>query len=230
MDGSYTVTATVEASSVTFALTNTGTPFAKLLVNTAGDALAPGLGLLSLREAVDFNNTSPSGNLPITFDGSKGGAFSVPRTILLGGSPLDLSNTSGTAAITAPAAGLTVSGGGLSGDFRIEPNVTASLKGLTITGGKASVDGGGVLNYGTVTLTKCTISGNTAANDGGGVAGDSGATSPGQLHGHGQTRRRGAAACPSGAARARCSTARSATTPPVPAPAACSSVPAPRPW
>jgi hypothetical protein len=174
--GSYTVAATSGTYSVSFALTNTGTPFAELIVNTTSDALTPGPGLLSLRLAVAFNNASTTGNAPITFDAGLGGVFSVPRTIVLGGSPLDLSNPSGTAAITAPAAGVTIDGGGRSGVFRVRPNVTAALTGLTITGGRSSADGGGVLNDGTATLAGCTIRGNSASSNGGGVAGGSGAT------------------------------------------------------
>src|SRR5262249_6746766 len=55
--GSYTVVARAgRGSSVTFALTNAGTPLAALVVNTTSDAIAPGAGLLSLREAIAFNN------------------------------------------------------------------------------------------------------------------------------------------------------------------------------
>src|SRR5262249_45557854 len=51
--GSYTVVARAGgASSATFALTNTGVPFAALIVNSTSATLAPGAGLLSLREAI----------------------------------------------------------------------------------------------------------------------------------------------------------------------------------
>ena len=64
---------------------------------------------------------------------------------------------------------MTVNGDGASRVFQVDGGVTASISGLTITGGNAgNGDGGGLLNYGTTTLTNCTISGNSA-NDGGGL-------------------------------------------------------------
>ena len=49
--------------------------------------------------------------------------------------------------------------------FYINPGVTAILKGLTITKGYASGynDGGGIYNYGTLTVTNSTLSGNSSA-------------------------------------------------------------------
>jgi hypothetical protein len=170
--GRYAVVAGAgNGSPATFRLTNTGTPFAALVVNTTSDALAPGAGLLSLREAIAFSNTSPLGNLPITFDGGNGHHFSTPQKIILTGTQLELSNTIGTASITGPAAGLTIDGGSRSRVFQVDELVTAFISGLTITrgSGSASDRGGGVLNRGRVTLTACTISG-SGAGVGGGVA------------------------------------------------------------
>ena len=101
-------------------------------MNTSSDALAPGTGLLSLREAVAFANASPAGNSSISFDAA---VFATPQMITLTGTQLELSNTGGVQSITGPAAGVTVSGGGLSRVFQVDPNVTASISGLTITGG-----------------------------------------------------------------------------------------------
>ena len=46
--------------------------------------------------------------------------FSTPQTITLSGTQLELSDTTGTETITGPAAGVTVSGGGLSRVFQVE--------------------------------------------------------------------------------------------------------------
>ena len=106
--------------------------------------------------------------------------FATRQTITLTGTQLELSNTSGTETITGPAAGVTVSGGGLSRVFQVDANVTASISGLTITGGSTTAaaepgsradstsaelrNGGGLFNYGgTTTLTNCTVSGNSAS-------------------------------------------------------------------
>ncbi len=166
-DGSYTVTASVSGSSpaVSFDLTNTGA-FAQLIVNTTSAALFPGVGLLSLPEAIVFANADSSGNADITFDPS---VFSTPQTIMLTGTQLELSNTIEPETIAGPAAGVTVSGGGLSRVFQVDGGVTASMSGLTISGGTTTGNGGGLDNQGTTTLTDCTVSGNSAGNDGGGL-------------------------------------------------------------
>ena len=80
----------------------------------------------------------------ITFDNTT--VFATPQTITLTGTQLELSDTSGTETITGPAAGVTVSGGGLSRVFQVDRGVTASISGLTITGGHRHGDGGGLYN------------------------------------------------------------------------------------
>jgi hypothetical protein len=172
-DGSYQVVASINAGSASFNLTNVGPVYASLVVNTTSDALAPGAGLLSLREAIGFANNDRSGNTAITFDPA---VFNTAKTITLTGSQLELSNTSENETITGPAAGVTVNGGRLSRVFQVDGLVTASLSGLTITGGKAAGigdfaagNGGGVQNYGTLTLTNCTVSGNSVGYGVGGV-------------------------------------------------------------
>src|SRR5262249_48331848 len=63
------------------------------------------------------------------------------------------------------------SGGGRSRVFQVDEGVTATLAGLTIKGGGGTADrGGGLLNFGTLTLANCTVSGNTASQSGGGLA------------------------------------------------------------
>lgn len=96
--------------------------------------------------------------------------FGSPQTIHLTGAPIELSNTSATESLVGPAAGVTVSGDGLSGVFQVDAGVNASLAGLTITRGKTAGSGGGLDNEGgIVALTCCTVSGNTAGLNGGGV-------------------------------------------------------------
>ncbi len=74
--------------------------------------------------------------------------------------------------IEGPGANLvTVSGNHAVGVFAVGssgPNVTATISGLTITGGSAGFFGGGGLdNYGTLSLTDCTVSANSAEGGGG---------------------------------------------------------------
>ena len=137
---------------------------ATFTVNSLGDAGSGSSGAGDLRYCVNQANANNQANT-IVFDST---VFSTPQTITLSGSQLELSDTGGTQTITAPAAGVTISGGGNSRVFQLDSGVTASLSGLTITGGSAGI-GGGLAIYGTSTLTDCTISGNFSKGNGGGL-------------------------------------------------------------
>ncbi len=162
--GSYTVVASAGASfASSFALTNTSTPFSSLIVNTTSNSPFPGTGSLSLPEAVAFANVDSLGISSITFDPT---VFATLQTITLGGSQLELSNTSEPETITGPAAGVTVDAGGLSRVFHVDGDVNASISGMTVSGGSAA-SGGGLYNSGTTVLTDVTLSGNSASDGGG---------------------------------------------------------------
>jgi parallel beta-helix repeat protein len=149
-----------------------------LVVNTTVDGFGVGPAQLSLRQAINLANVEPTFD-PITFDPN---VFKTPQTITLAGTQLELANTTTEMTITAPAAGLTVSGGGTSRVFQVDAGVTASISGLTITGGKTAANGGGLYNDGgNVMLTNCTISGNSSSinvesGGGGGVRAAGGTT------------------------------------------------------
>jgi len=136
-----------------------------IVVNNPTDT--PVVGQIDLRQAIVLANTT-GGAETINFDST---VFKTPQTITLGGRQLELSDTTGAETITGPNKGVAVSGGGLSRVFQVDGLVTASISGLTITGGNTAGfgGGGGLLNYGTATLTNCTLNGNTARGNGGGV-------------------------------------------------------------
>jgi hypothetical protein len=84
---------------------------------------------------------------------------------------------------------LTVDGNDDHRVFSVAEGVTAALDGFAVTKGSASVtvdpseatvaelsdmDGGGIRNDGTLTLSNCTVSGNRAQGQGGGILGDFG--------------------------------------------------------
>jgi hypothetical protein len=116
----------------------------------------------SLRWAVGQANAT-GGDQTVDFDPT---VFATPQTITLAGSQLELTDTTGIETITGPAAGVTVSGGGLSRVFQIDGGVAASISGLTISGGFTTGNGGGLANLGgTLTLTACTVSGNSSTID-----------------------------------------------------------------
>jgi Bacterial Ig-like domain (group 2) len=125
----------------------------------------------SLRWAVGQAN-SHAGSDTINF----GALFNTPQTITLSGGQLELTDATGTEAITGPAAGVTVSGNNASRVFQVDANVAATISGLTITGGVGGQElygnrGGGVFNAGQLTLSDCTVSGNSANLGGGGSGG-----------------------------------------------------------
>jgi parallel beta-helix repeat protein len=135
-----------------------------IVVNNPTDI--PVAGEIDLRQAIVQANTN-GGNETITFDKT---VFQTPQTITLNGTQLELSDTTGTETITGPAVGVTVSGDGLSRVFQVDGGVTASASELTIEDGNAgSSNGGGITNFGTLTLKSCTVSGNTTSGYGGGI-------------------------------------------------------------
>ncbi len=184
-----------------------------LVVNTTGDGSGSPPGILSLRQAVSLANIVGAGT--ITFDPT---AFAAHETISLTAGQLELSNLGGLETITGPAAGLTINAGGTSGVFHEDGGVTAALSGLTITGGSAKL-GGGLLNFGTVTLTDCTISGNSPTTEAAAYLTTARRRSP--IARSAATPPQEAAACLT-SARRRSPIARSAATPPTKA-AACMS-------
>ncbi len=131
------------------------------VTSTADVAPAANLDPGTLRWAVEQADKATS---PSTIDFDLGAAAHVIRLVQ---GQLELSNSRYSTAIDGPAAALSVSGGGASRVFRIDPGVTASLSGLTITGGAGVLMGGGVANEGTATLYGCTISGDSASVGGG---------------------------------------------------------------
>ncbi len=116
----------------------------------------------SLREAIIYADTLGAGLHAITFDPT---VFASPQTISLSSAlgDLEFTNTSGTIAITAPAAGVTIDGNKQVRIFQVDQNAAATLTGLTIANG---VDGVTNNPGGTLTVNDCTFSGNSGAQGG----------------------------------------------------------------
>ncbi len=137
-----------------------------LVVTTADDELDSTYdpNNLSLREAIALANANPGADT-ITFDSSLAG-----QTITLTGGQLELSDTTGTTTITGLGADqLIVSGNNASSVFTIDSGATVEISGLTITQGYDASLGGGVSNYGALTIADCTISDNSSGYFGGGI-------------------------------------------------------------
>ena len=129
-------------------------------VNTTSDAVNPGSGLLSLRQAIaqaDASSTSST----IGFSSSVFGPGAM-HTITLTQGQLNLK---GTTTITGPAAGnLTVDANETGRIFQISSGSTVTLQNMTITNGLVATApgvtaiGGAILSYGNIQLTNDTIS------------------------------------------------------------------------
>jgi predicted outer membrane repeat protein len=145
----------------------------------------------SLRGAIAAANASAANNT-VRFDPV---VFSTLQTITLSGTQLTIENN-GTLTISG-AGKVRVSGNNQSRVLQINSGAVVTLDGLTITGGN-SVDGGGISNGGTLTVTNSTISGNSATNGGAGfnnngtlnlinstVSGNSAATNGGGVENNG---------------------------------------------
>lgn len=78
-------------------------------------------------------------------------------------------NTSLT--ISGPgAASLAVSGNHAVQVFQVAEGTNVNIAGITVEYGSSAADGGGIENYGTLTVSKSTLSGNSANGSGGGIA------------------------------------------------------------
>ncbi|MBT8212677.1 MAG: family 16 glycosylhydrolase, partial [Acidimicrobiia bacterium] len=143
-------------------------PPTALTIDTLADS-GPG----SLREALDLIAADGT----ITFDpslaggtiGLTSGQLVIDRSVTIDGSA---------------APGLAISGSNASRVFQVASGVTASINDITISDGAGAPQGGGILNYGTLNLTRVVVSGNTETSGapasfelgGGGIYNGDGAT------------------------------------------------------
>ncbi len=136
---------------------------ADLVVNTTSDSPIH-LGT-SLRDAIEqsaYDATQGTWDT-ILFDTA---VFAAPTTIVLEQGPLEF--PSGPVPITIDGESrVAISGGGTGGVFKVDIGALASLSGITIENGRGS--GGGIMNYGVLTVTDCTFSGDSTSIGGGAI-------------------------------------------------------------
>jgi hypothetical protein len=153
--------AVANAAGTTTVTKNTEAP--SLVLTTTRDVVDQFDNLTSLREPIAYANSHP-GPDTITFDPAVFGK--APRTIVLTGGPLVLTDPATTTIIGPGSKRLTISGGGKRQVFDIRGGSVA-LSGVTITGGSADL-GGAVRNRGgTLVLKDLVIRGNRALVGGG---------------------------------------------------------------
>ncbi|MBS1794954.1 MAG: carboxypeptidase regulatory-like domain-containing protein [Acidobacteria bacterium] len=125
----------------------------------------------SLREAIAAANSSAADDT-IVFDAAVfAGSQKITLASALG--QLSVAGASGTLAINGPGATrLAISGGNLVRVFNVAAGANLSLDRLTVTEGKVtgSGNGGGILNSGTLTVTRSTVSANSSDFLGGGIS------------------------------------------------------------
>ncbi len=143
----------------------------ELVVTTNQDVTSNTDGLITLREALAFAASNPGADT-ITFgDGSviAGGTnFSdaTADTITLGGTELRINSN---VTLDGPGAALlSISGNNASRVFRVNSGFAAEIRDVTITGGNLPNGlGGGIVSFGTLTVSHSTISGNGTGYGGG---------------------------------------------------------------
>ena len=159
MAGNPRFNGTIDIGAYEYASLSKETP--STLVTTLQDVVNDTDNLISLREAITYAGTGGLGTT-ITFASSLNG-----KTIVLGGTELTIGKN---LTIDATGANIIVDANQKSRAFNISSSsATVMLVGLTITNGQYDGFGGGIYNYGTLTLTSCEIVGNSATY-GGGVA------------------------------------------------------------
>jgi len=130
-------------------------------------------GYGSLRWAVEQANQL-EGPDTITFDPN---VFFPGMTIELNSGQLSLTDTTGTTTIDGSGASVTVYGTNFSRVLTVGAGVSAELSSLTIIGGHAvfngsdymTGNGGGISNFGDLTVSSCIFTNNDAAYEGGGI-------------------------------------------------------------
>jgi hypothetical protein len=86
-----------------------------------------------------------------------------------GGGPLRIDRS---LTITGPSGGIVIRRRGTDPAFRIlrvGQGVIVTLRNLTLRGGKTDLGGGGLINYGALTLASCRVTDNASARGGGGI-------------------------------------------------------------
>ncbi len=178
--GTDTTTATITGTHAAITV-NPAPTGPVLLVNSTADTTTPD-NFLTLREAIEVVDGTLGRALTAGEQAQITGTLGPndviqfnlpagPQTITLTGGALDITKP---VAINGPgAANLTINGNNLDRVFIVGQiwsenlSLTVSISGLTIAGGSQSY-GGGLLNFGTLTVSNTTFANNAAGSSGGG--------------------------------------------------------------
>lgn len=145
-----------------------------LTVNSLADSIAAD-GECTLREAIqNANNNAATNDDCAAGSGADTITFSVSGTITLG-SKLPLIADAAGLTIDGTGQTVTISGNNLVSVVTVHGLASLTLNGLTIANGSTNIYGGGIENYGTLTITNSIFTGNcNSSYDGGGIYNQSG--------------------------------------------------------
>jgi CSLREA domain-containing protein len=135
------------------------------VVNSVAD---PGNGVCNAQECTLREAIEDPTSTEITFASGLSGPITLAGPGHGGGSLLIDKPLS----ITGPASGLLIRRSSSDPAFRIlrvDPNGEVRLENLSLNNGRSNGDGGGILNFGKLTISRSTLSNNSAADRGGGI-------------------------------------------------------------
>jgi CSLREA domain-containing protein len=140
---------------------------AAYVVNSLADTIASD-SACTLREAIQEANNGADTDCP----GSPSNAndtitFNLSGTITLGSTLPNIVSGQGTLTIDGSGQNITVSGNNTVRVMIVDSGADLTLRNLTIANASTPLSGGGVVNYGTLTVSSVTFSGNSAGSGGG---------------------------------------------------------------
>jgi CSLREA domain-containing protein len=135
------------------------------VVNSLAD---PGDGTCDARQCTLREALDASGTTAVTFASGLTGPITLAAPAA-GGGTLDIARS---LTVTAPSAGVTIRRRSSDPEFRIlrvAEGVTVTLTNLAFRNGRTRLEGGGIINRGTLTLVNCTVAGNASTARAGGI-------------------------------------------------------------
>jgi hypothetical protein len=127
--------------------------------------------IVTLRYAIAQANANSDASNTITFSPALAGG-----SVDFGSGTMVLDHPSGDIVIQAPTGTQVTISAHDAGVFTVDSGTTAEFDNLVITDGSTAGNGGGIDNFGNITVNNCTLTGNQASGNGGAIANEGGGT------------------------------------------------------